>query len=1826
ATGTATLVGQAGVSVSSPIGATLQAGTGQLLVQGSATGPAAVAITADNASGTVAIRGQAGVSATATTGSLSLEASAGPMSLAALGGSMTLAGSTSLSASTLAGPVSLATYSGSVAITATKVNAGEGQLTLTAGDTAHLNAASDLGLLSTSGDVSVQASTGNLKLSASSTTTNGRVEVDANGADASGVSALLLQSTSGSATLSANTGVNVQATNGKFVLQATGTGGVATGQIIADDKLSLVSNKMAAGAINLNAVGVGGTVVITGNAGVTVVGVTSITGDTTISGKTTANGDAHITGATTLTGDVTIDSTASTTTINGKMVGSFTGGVNVNGKLTIDETKGDAWTAGQVSVGGTNAASAKLTIDPSTGTVTTTGSALLNTASGLALNVNTGKLTVSAAGVTYIDGTLTTNDKLTVQQNGARIVGLAVLDNTNTISLTATGLIQGSAGIKATGGDLTVVTGNAELTAGSLYVGAAASRQISLNADGSILTTGPATIGGLITASGGIDATGQNIQAATLVTTGSVTVGGGASVTGATTIAGATTVTGTVTLQNSATPTSSVVVGPTATTVTGPTNIVGVTHITGATTLTGDVTIDSTASTTTINGKMVGQFNGGVSINNKLTVSELSGNVWTGGDLTAGGTKAADATFAVTGLTGAVSINGPLSGTFGGVGSGIKVGANLFTVSAATGAVTTSDQLTVAKALSVGGDTTLAKLSTSSSIFMNDLTAGAEIYSAGAIYASTSITAMNGLKVNAGLLQASGGVAVTGGLTTDALQTTALINAVGGLTAGSTLTASTGMVVSGIGIAVTAGDILIGTTKIAQDGSATVGNGLTVKGAMLTAQAGITSLTSLTGATLAVTTGPSTFNGAVTMGIPTSMDIVTINGGLAGKFNSDLNVNSGQFVVKSTGDVTNAGTILSTGSMLATTGGLQVGGITSATAKFEVIGATGATRIDGALTGLFAGGVSINGGKVVISEVTGSTTLASNAILTADNVFGVKEFRYLASQVTATSVSPGPLLTTTVAQLDVPSPSGTTYYALLPQANRIGQIQEIVVTSATLNGWNLMATGSDTINTVSTVGIPYPFDTARVSCIAYEVSRWSCASTARNGATSPAVGAALAATTCPGGVGGPAVLMGSTTSVIVSASGQCIQLPAASAGGQVHFVVATSAILAGTNFPWTLTAHSTGEFINTPTHSTLLIDKTTARVTCSALDSTYWTCAVSQIDPTVVATLQPTNFQFKTGTLSANAATAGTANTVSASQSTMIAIGTGSANKAFLPSTVAGARYEILVPFVLTASLTATASSWVLATTDGTLNNGQTSITFGGGVNHVFCVAIDSAHWECNTDDFAQLNAYSLVTTGTCTTLSASMTTLTIQAVGQCVKLPTPQVGAIYTMTVAQGNANSWHLQPQSAGTFINTNLASMPIGALISVVRCTCVAANYWVCAETDGLARVNIMAESRAVLSDLNKLADVVATATELNSLVGIVQTSSVEFNRLYGYAGVQTGTANELNYLVGAKEGAPTKQKAVLTNLNGAVSYLFTDAQPFTTGSTMSPTAQVVSLSVVTPSNILTLPAIPASSTGHRYTIIVPPTNAFSWRIQANGATVNSVPPTGTLSTIDIPVTAQTVTCTIVSSSAWTCVQLDQYGSYSQSAPTGVITTSIATPPVSIEGSTAVIVSAAGSAVQLPTATVGSVQDLYVRMPNAFQWFLTPTTGTINGVAGNLQIAPSTAVVNCIATENDKWICRTQDTDAGAIIAVAGATLQSTTGTAAITSLGAASITSTGAAATVAGATGLTLSSTTGPIALTTDTSAGSTIELTGLAVNLNSPTNAKSGVTVSGAVLQ
>ena len=232
---------------------------------------------------------------------------------------------------------------------------------------------------------------------------------------------------------------------------------------------------------------------------------------------------------------------------------------------------------------------------------------------------------------------------------------------------------------------------------------------ITLKSDGSITSTGLVTSSGVVTTSAGVDATGQAIKSATLTTSGLATVGGGATISGGpTSITGTTTVTGTITLQNSATPVAQVVVGPTATTITGPTNIVGATQVTGATILNGDLTVQPTTSTTTINGKLTGSFNGGISVNNKLTVSELSGSLWTANDLAAGGASAVSANFAVTGATGAVKMNGPLSGTFGGVlGSGITVGSNLFTVDSSTGAVTTAGTLNVTGAGTIGNGLTI---------------------------------------------------------------------------------------------------------------------------------------------------------------------------------------------------------------------------------------------------------------------------------------------------------------------------------------------------------------------------------------------------------------------------------------------------------------------------------------------------------------------------------------------------------------------------------------------------------------------------------------------------------------------------------------------------------------------------------------------------------------------------------------------------------------------------------------------------------------------------------------------------------------------------------------------------------------------------------------------------------------------------------------------------------------------------------------------------------------------------------------------------------------
>ena len=154
----------------------------------------------------------------------------------------------------------------------------------------------------------------------------------------------------------------------------------------------------------------------------------------------------------------------------------------------------------------------------------------------------------------------------------------------------------------------------------------------------------------------------------------------------------------------------------------------------------------------------------------------------------------------------------------------------------------------------------------------------------------------------------------------------------------------------------------------------------------------------------------------------------------------------------------------------------------------------------------------------------------------------------------------------------------------------------------------------------------------------------------------------------------------------------------------------------------------------------------------------------------------------------------------------------------------------------------------------------------------------------------------------------------------------------------------------------------------------------------------------ESNAVLSDLNKLAATNASAAELSILKGmtIPGTTSIELNKLYGYAGVSTGASNELNYVVGVTPGIPAAQKAVIANANGAMNYLFVDATSFSTGATLPATAQSVSLSVSASSPNLTLPAIAsATSIGYRYVMVVTPVTNTPWTILGNNVKVNNVP---------------------------------------------------------------------------------------------------------------------------------------------------------------------------------------------------------------------------------------
>ena len=232
ASGTATVTGTASVAVSSAGSATVQAGTGPLLVKsvsGSATLTAPL--------GSTSITGGTGVTATATSGTLSLAASNGGISASA-STTIGLQASTGVLALTQAGSASLQTNDGSVNIAAYKLTTGLGQLTMSADTTAKLVAGTDLTLQSTSGTLLAQS-----KL----------VEIDASGAD-TGVSALLLQSTTGSTTINGYKGVTVAAKNGPFSLTATSiTPGAGTGVITADEELQISSNLKSAVAVSISA-------------------------------------------------------------------------------------------------------------------------------------------------------------------------------------------------------------------------------------------------------------------------------------------------------------------------------------------------------------------------------------------------------------------------------------------------------------------------------------------------------------------------------------------------------------------------------------------------------------------------------------------------------------------------------------------------------------------------------------------------------------------------------------------------------------------------------------------------------------------------------------------------------------------------------------------------------------------------------------------------------------------------------------------------------------------------------------------------------------------------------------------------------------------------------------------------------------------------------------------------------------------------------------------------------------------------------------------------------------------------------------------------------------------------------------------------------------------------------------------------------------------------------------------------------------------------------------------------------------------------------------
>ena len=464
-----------GVTLTSASDISLSATTGGISAAGALTltAPSSITLTGDlTATGAVDLTANSGITLNnniTSSSSLNIDANSSTLSLASgvvlsSAGALTLAASdtSSLGSLTLTSTSSTIninsalTSTGAVDITANSglflnnsTLTGAGNITLQGGS--GLTLVSGMGITSSAGNITLGASGGSI-------TANGALTLSSNGSIT--ISNALSQTSAGSATLNANSGITLNdfTANGAVILDADLDNNGAGDFTISSGTLSTTNNALTVTANDLILTGI----------------LDSGTGSTTISVSDGDSLSVGFTGTGMSLDDATelakIQGTGDINLLNGNIVVASGTTLSSSGKLTLGQSGGTVTGQGALTLTGANglvitsstvSATGSLTLNATTGGITTPGAITLNATDGITISdifTSAGATTIDADTDDAGTGTFTLSSGLSTGSNALSITAVDLALNGTLDSGNAGTTILASQSTNTIG--LGVATGN----------------------------------------------------------------------------------------------------------------------------------------------------------------------------------------------------------------------------------------------------------------------------------------------------------------------------------------------------------------------------------------------------------------------------------------------------------------------------------------------------------------------------------------------------------------------------------------------------------------------------------------------------------------------------------------------------------------------------------------------------------------------------------------------------------------------------------------------------------------------------------------------------------------------------------------------------------------------------------------------------------------------------------------------------------------------------------------------------------------------------------------------------------------------------------------------------------------------------------------------------------------------------------------------------------------------------------------------------------------------------------------------------------------------